>query len=260
MMPEGGEEKIVVQEGFNGEKKEFANAEELKDYMCHNGYGHIAIGTKSVGLNDDDIDTVLGEYNKVKCLLKNSSTEEKEKAIGEGIIYLNPHLNDEQKGKIREQFNAKLEDITELNLEGFGFKALPESIEGLKFLLHLNLNNNEISALPESIGGLEALRALHLRSNKLSALPDSFGNLRHLVMLGLDNNQLEKLPDSFEKLTGLVRLNLDNNKLIVLPHSIRDLSELSTMNNPLKNNFNKIPKSCPNSIESIHTINEVRGV
>ena len=259
-MPEG-EEKIVVQKGLNGEKKEFESAEDLKKYMCNKGYGHIAIGTKSVGLNDDDIDTVLGEYNKVKCLLKNSSTEEKAKAIGEGIIYLNPHLNNEQKGRIREQFNdKKLEDITELDLEGFGFKALPKSIGLLKSLWHLNLNNNNLSALPEEIGDLQALQALHLRDNKLQELPESFGNLRHLMMLGLDNNQLGKLPDSFEKLTNLVRLNLDNNQLRVLPHSIRDLRELSTMNNPLKNDFNKIPKSCPNSIELIHTISEVRGV
>ncbi len=193
-MPEG-EEKIVVQKGLNGEKKEFESAEDLKDYMCHNGHGHIAIGTKSVGLNDDDIDTVLGEYDKVKCLLKNSSTEEKAKAIGEGIIYLNPHLNNEQKGRIREQFNdKKLEDITELDLEGFGFKVLPKSIGLLKSLWHLNLNNNNLSALPEEIGDLQALRALHLRSNKLSALPDSFGNLKHLVMLSLRHNEVEVLP------------------------------------------------------------------
>jgi len=228
--------------------------------MCDNGYGHIAIGLKSVGLNDDNIDKVLGEA-KEKRLVTNSSKKEKAKAIGEGIIYLNPHLNNEQKGRIREKFNDKeLEDITELDLEGFGLEALPESIGDLENLWYLNLNNNKLSALPDSIGGLKNLQALHLSSNKLSALPDSFVNLGRLVMLGLDNNQLEKLPYSFEKLTALARLCLDNNKLRVLPHPIRDLTELSARNNPLKPNFNKIPKSYLSIEGETSTIEGARGL
>ena len=76
------EQKIKVQKDFYGEEMELKTAKELKDYMCHNGYGHIVFGTDFVGLNDDNIDTVLGGCDKVQ-LVQISCTEKKAIARGE---------------------------------------------------------------------------------------------------------------------------------------------------------------------------------
>ena len=187
-MPEG-EKKIKVRIGLGGEEIN-ETAKELKDYMCHNGYGHIIVNTKPVGLNDDNIDTLLGGANEFQ-LVKISCTEKKAIAIGEGIIYLNKHLNDPQKEKIRGQFkDKKLEDITELDLGSLDLEALPESFGDLNNLTHLHLGNNKLSSLPESFGNLEALEMLYLNDNKLTALPEAIEGFKNLMTLDSSNNPL----------------------------------------------------------------------
>ena len=223
------EQKIKVQKGFNGEEMEFETAKELKDYMCHNGRGHIVVGTDFVGLNDDNIDTVLGGCDKAQ-LVQISCTEKKAIAIGEGIIYLNKHLNDEQKGRIREKFkDKKLEDIIELNLNGLGLKALPESFGNLFALEVLNLHFNHLTELPKSIGNLFALEVLNLWSNKLTTLPDSIENLAALKQLNLWSNKLTTLPESIGKLESLKEFHLSDNKLTTLPESFGKLTTLEVL-------------------------------
>jgi len=125
------------------EEKKFETAKELKDFMCDNGYGKIAIDGGLVGLSDDDIDKaiLLNRSNKSKSLVK----IEKANGIGEAVIYLDPHLTDNQKVIIREKFDQNLSDITRLDLRNLGLKALPKSIGKLTALEKLYLNNNRLT-------------------------------------------------------------------------------------------------------------------
>ena len=181
-MPEGEEEKIKVQ-FLNGREEEFLNAKKLKDYMCHNGYSHIIVNEKTAGLNDD-IDKVIShkDPNDTICLIR---TEE---AIGEGIIYLNPHLNDEQKGRIREQFKDKeLEDITALYLNNLDLEVLPNSFRYLTNLQVLEVRNNQLASL-DPIKDMMRISTVDASGNQLEQLPEL--NTERFNWMNLKENPL----------------------------------------------------------------------
>ena len=117
-----------------------------------------------------------------------------------------------------------LENLQELNLQGYQLDALPGKIfNGLKNLQILRLWDNQLVNLPEGIfNGLENLQELYLDRNQLTSLPEGiFSALRSLQHLSLQNNSLRTLPPGvFSRQIHMEKLYLDDNRLSYLPAGI----------------------------------------
>jgi leucine-rich repeat protein SHOC2 len=137
--------------------------------------------------------------------------------------------------KIIEQAkrDARLTDLTDLDLSHSYMTRLPDSIIDLLCLKNLRSVFTPISSLPENIGNLSSLETLSVRFNKLTILPESICNLKKLTKLDLScSPKLNSLPDNIGNLSSLIELNLGGcfGQLTRLPNSIGNLSELKILN------------------------------
>jgi Leucine-rich repeat (LRR) protein len=105
-------------------------------------------------------------------------------------------------------------NITEMTINEFQLKELPESFGKLNNLTKLSIIENELTSLPESFGELKELKELDLSENQLTSLPESFVNLTSLTKLNLSNNQFTEIPTQLWALKELTDLNLNKNPLI----------------------------------------------
>ena len=67
---------------------------------------------------------------------------------------------------------CRLENLTELNLSGWGLEKIPPEIKRLKKLRALDLSKNKLTSLPPEILDLKSLEILDLRDNSLNFPPE----------------------------------------------------------------------------------------
>jgi len=149
---------------------------------------------------------------------------------------------------IRELESGALDDVTTLDIAGFGLESLPESFGRLSRLETLNAAKNKLTSLPASFAKLTNLRTAFFLGNIFEEVPEVLGELPNLFMLSfksnalravperslaptlvwliLTDNKIEHLPVSIGKCVGMRKLMLAGNALTALPHSMGDLVNL----------------------------------
>jgi len=97
------------------------------------------------------------------------------------ILSLNDYSdNFSLKEKMIFRGEVKNGHVISLNLSGYNYLYLPDTIGNLKNLQELDLDWNELTALPESIGKLKNLQELWCRHNRLTVLPKTLDSLKNL--------------------------------------------------------------------------------
>ena len=130
---------------------------------------------------------------------------------------------------------ASPEELTRLDLSGYGIQALPETFGLLTKLVALNLGGNKLSTLPDSMEHLEHLSNLDLRRNRFEALPKVLSGMP-LRSLNAGGNRLSDISVLKECLELRV-LDLSNNNLSSAEGLLSAENELRTLN--LSGNFIK---------------------
>ncbi|KAF9241802.1 hypothetical protein BU15DRAFT_60701 [Melanogaster broomeanus] len=90
---------------------------------------------------------------------------------------------------------SHLSALQHLKLDHNLFRALPDTLGNLNYLLTLSCSDNHLDALPESIGSLQRLESLEAHNNSLTQLPASLWNCASLVMINVTSNLLETWHD-----------------------------------------------------------------
>ena len=130
---------------------------------------------------------------------------------------------------------ASPEELTRLDLSGYGIAVLPESFGLLTKLVVLNLAGNKLSALPESMQQLVHLSNLDLRRNRFEALPELLSKVP-LRSLNVSGNRLSDIS-VLKKCLDLRVLDMSNNNLSGVEGFLSAENELRTLN--LSGNFIK---------------------
>lgn len=114
------------------------------------------------------------------------------------------------------------------------YTAEADTVTSPEELTRLDLSGYGIAVLPEAFGLLTKLVVLNLSGNKLSALPESMQHLVHLSNLDLRRNRFEKLPKVISKMP-LRSLNASGNRLndISILAACHDLRVLDLSGNDL---------------------------
>ncbi len=155
----------------------------------------------------------------------------------------NPNLQTHE--QIRAWFNKPnnaplLQQITSLNLNAVGLKALPPEIGMLSNLRELLVCNNQLRSLPSEISALSNLGRFYLTNNEFFSLPPEIGALSNLQELHLSNNLLRFLPPEIGLLSNLRELYASTNQLRSLPPEIGALSNLRWLE-ICKNQLHSLP-------------------
>ena len=133
-------------------------------------------------------------------------------------------LND-IKDLIRE---AKISNLTTLNLVFEGLTSLPPEISELKNLTTLNISHNQMTSLPPEIRELKNLTTLNISGNQLTSLPPEISELKNLTQLDISGNQLTSLPPEILKLSLEIKLEKETKRN-------KYLSAILLGGNPLEN-------------------------
>ncbi len=150
-------------------------------------------------------------------------------------------------------FTTKNEHLTGLWLIKCGIKAIPKSIQHLKYLKILVLSNNRLDKIPNFIGKLKSLQHLDLDSNNLTYLPESLGKLRFLKVLSCMGNNITEIPKNIDELKSLEYLNCSKNQIVSLPETFGALTSLKELY-LFSNNIESLPKSFGN-LKSLEYLN-----
>ncbi|XP_057801887.1 probable disease resistance protein At1g58602 [Salvia miltiorrhiza] len=104
------------------------------------------------------------------------------------------------------------EKLKILDLEDFGLKILPETIEKLMELRYLGLRNNYIKELSQSLGCLKKVEVLDIAQNFMVEVPDiiwEMCSLRHVYMSDVICRKSLKI-DALQFLETLTYVSIDN--------------------------------------------------
>jgi hypothetical protein len=180
----------------------------------------VVLGTKNFSVDKDDIGAIVDILHLEKTVAVNS--------------------------------NDKNRRVNKLDLSGYEFCCLPDSIKRLSCLSHLNLRDSKILSLPSSIGQLQNLEEIDLSRTSLEQLPEEIGDLSSLKKLNLCNSSMKSIPPSIGKLQNLEEIDLSRTSLEQLPEEIGDLASLKKLNL-----CDSRMKSIPRSIGKLQNLEEI---
>ena len=111
--------------------------------------------------------------------------------------------------------------ITSLNLSGYNYLYLPDSIGNIFILESLDLQSSMFNRLPEEWDRLKNLKVLDLSHNKfLEEIPESLLNLETLEYLDLSYNPILTLPEWVSDLRNLKKLDIKHIMNLEIPQSV----------------------------------------
>lgn len=125
-----------------------------------------------------------------------------------------------------EENQAKLNEITSINLMKCNLTLLPPEIAMFPNLEIIWLNHNHLKVIPVEVGQLHKLQELDLGENNISCLPPFIGSLMNLKKLRIPHNNLKTLPSQLGNLIDLKVLDCLNNQLISVPSELGYLEKL----------------------------------
>lgn len=125
--------------------------------------------------------------------------------------------------------NARLNNLTRLDLSNRDIREVPSEIGQLIQLEHLDLSYNFIEKLPPEIGNLINLKTLLLLKNEIRAIPPEIGNLRKLTLIDISHNRFRELPSTIGYLSDLKTLDASYGLLQHLPLEFIDLLSLKDL-------------------------------
>ncbi|MFX1596385.1 MAG: leucine-rich repeat domain-containing protein, partial [Promethearchaeota archaeon] len=117
---------------------------------------------------------------------------------------------------------GKLNDITHINLDGWGLKSIPEEIFELTNLKSLSLEFNNLKEIPDKFSNLSSLIYLYLNYNLLKMLPESIGKLSSLKGLSIIHNNISYLPKSIKDLKDLKHIYIRGTNITKVPEFLKD--------------------------------------
>ena len=117
--------------------------------------------------------------------------------------------------------NAKLLNLTVLDLSGNDITIIPAGIGNLVKLSQLIFANNQIATIPAEIEKLTNLEVMDLSQNQIATIPVGIGKLVKLKLLSFANNNITgSIPEGIFILPYLVTLSLGNNQIPTIESSV----------------------------------------
>ena len=119
--------------------------------------------------------------------------------------------------------SGRIYSTKHLLLQGWGLKAIPETVFKIKGLETLSLRANQLQNIPAEISNLKALKNLDLSYNQLTSLPSSIGKLTSLENLSIVNNQISALPISTSRLKRLKYISVRGTQITKAPEFLTNV-------------------------------------
>lgn len=137
--------------------------------------------------------------------------------------------------------SAYKNQATELRLDDYGLKTLPDVLGEITTLQLISVKSNRLFKLPNSLRRLDQLKHLELCDNHFATWPTALARISSLTHLDISSNLLTVLPRKLPGTARLRYLSLADNYLTRLPTGLRRLRYLQNIDLS-SNRFGELPR------------------